>query len=180
MYNPLGSKEVGMKTFEEIYESLPGNGWLTENEARLLLKAASTSKGPILEVGCYYGRSTVLLASLDRPIYCVDPFSNFDSDDPSGNKILAAFTENLRSRNIKVSLERCRIEEWLVKPVGFAYLDGDHTYDGTRGQIYAAMAARANVIAIHDILSPLVMDASIHILGMPNETVERLGIWKLS
>lgn len=185
-----------MKLFEDVYETLPANGWLTEIEARLLWEVARDAQGPILEVGCYYGRSTVLLASLNRPIYCVDPFSGFDSGDLSGEKVRTAFVENMNSRDIRlvfhlsdsrlipmppyVMLCEQRIEDWHIRPVGFAYLDGDHTYEGTLTQINVALAAGASTVAIHDITNAAIFDAALKLLGLPDENIERLGVWRIS
>ncbi len=50
-----------------------------------------------------------------------------------------------------VVLYRQRIEDWKAPfPIGFAYLDGDHTFEGTKAQINAARAAGAPVVCIHD------------------------------
>jgi|GEM_PF-3679070 len=137
--------------FEEVFETLPGHGWLTFREAQLLWRIAETTTGPILEVGCYYGRSTVLLAALGRPMYCVDPFDHFDTADPSGEIIKAAFLDNLATRNIiNVQLFCEKIEDWQIRSAGFAYLDGDHTCDGTTNQINAALATGAKTLCIHD------------------------------
>lgn len=136
--------------FDTIYETIPANGWLTKEEARLLWHQAYDCEGPILEVGSYEGRSTVLLASLGRLVYAVDPFDGF-ADDRSGNEIEACFTNNIQSRHIdNVRLFRQKIEEWKPRPCGFAYLDGDHTYQGTLRQIGTAKKVGAKVICIHD------------------------------
>ncbi len=138
-------------TFDELFDSLPNNGWLKRDEAQLLLEAARETEGPILEVGCYYGRSTVLLASLGRDVYCVDPFEKFDSDDPSGRETLRQFMKNITDRKLhNVTLRVQYIEDWESKPMGFAYLDGDHTTKGTLAQIDAAMACGAEKMCIHD------------------------------
>ena len=138
-------------TFEEVYETLPANGWLTKPEAELLWTRASATKGPILEVGCYYGRSTVLLAALGRAVYCVDPFENFDSD-LSGFQVRRRFDANLKERRItNVILYQQKIETLKSQAdVGFAYLDGDHTYEGTTTQIQAAIDWGAESICVHD------------------------------
>lgn len=137
--------------FNQVYETLPGTGWLTKEEAEVLFYAAQQTVGPILEVGSYHGRSTVLLASLGRPVYSVDPFSNFDSDDPSGDKTCVAFLENLRSRGItNVTSFKVRVEEWEGRQVGFAYLDGDHTEEGTFSQIEKALQLGARRMCLHD------------------------------
>lgn len=142
---------VYVMDFETLFASLPSDGWLDREEAELLLYAAKQTIGTILEVGCYYGRSTIVLASLGRPIICVDPFSNFNTEDPSGDKIEAGFLSNLKERGItNVSLVRKKIEEWMPTSVGFAYLDGDHTYLGTVSQIKTAISCRASYVCIHD------------------------------
>ena len=141
-------------TFDELFDSLPINGWLTKEEARLLLDTAGSCQGPILEVGSYYGRSAVLLASLGREVYCVDPFSDFDSDDLSGNYIYSMFVKNVFHERclMNVHLHRRKVEDWfpLIPNFGFAYLDGDHTYEGTLTQIDRAMAAGARTFCLHD------------------------------
>lgn len=142
-----------MRTFDEVFETLPTNGWLTEDEARLLWGVASACEGPILEVGSYYGRSAVLLASLGREVHCVDPFSGFDSDDPTGDFVHGRFMMNMRERGIEnVRLHRRKVEDWypLSNNFGFAYLDGDHTYEGTLNQIDKATDVGAREMCVHD------------------------------
>lgn len=137
--------------FDQVFESMPSQGWLTKPEASLLWDAAKVTEGPILEVGAYAGRSTVLLAGLWRPIYTVDPFNDFDSDDPSGDHIHSLWLANIKERGLDhVRLFRQKIEEWQPKLIGFAYLDGDHTYQGTVDQIRVALAAGARSVCIHD------------------------------
>lgn len=137
-------------TFNEVYEAIPGNGWLSENEAELLWYAVNQEVGPILEVGSYQGRSTVLLAATLRRVYAVDPFDGFD-DTNDGEKIFLALRDNLLSRNINnVIIYRKRVEDWKHRPVGFAYLDGDHTFKGTMEQIEIAKSCGAMRICIHD------------------------------
>lgn len=136
---------------EELWASIPGNGWLQREEAELLMQIAESTKGPLLEIGCYYGRSTCLLASLNRPVYAVDPFYNFDTADPSGDTICAEFQNNLQERNLhNVELFRCKCEVWKTRPVEFAYLDGDHTKAGTTCQIGVARACGAKELCLHD------------------------------
>lgn len=138
-----------MSRFESVYAHLP-EGWLSEEEALLLYYCARMTVGPILEVGTYKGRSAVLLASLKRPVYCVDPFDGFDSD-LTGDQVHGILVENLRSRFItNVTVFRCKLAHWTILPVGFAYLDGDHTLSGTVEQINIARKAGARSVCIHD------------------------------
>lgn len=168
--------------FEDVFPLLPVNGWLSEAEARCLWSAALTTEGPILEIGCYYGRASVLLASLGRPLYCVDPFSNFDSDHPDGDAIERRWRANLAAYP-NATLFRRRVEEWTPRPVGFAYCDGDHTGPGTRAQVEAALACGAKVICVHDVNDRgdgvAVRDAAVALLGPWATRVERLAVWEV-
>lgn len=173
-----------MRMFDALYETLPSHGWLTAGEAMLLLDEAERTNGPILECGCYHGRSTVLLASLKRLVYAVDPFEGFDSDDPTGDKTHAAFRENLRVRDIhNVVLFRQRIEDWEPKRVGFAYLDGAHDFEGTVAQIVKARQCGAVGICVHDVNDDgggfEVKRACLEMLGPWVERVERLACWRV-
>lgn len=188
-----------MKDFEDVYNDLPVCGWLEKDEAQLLWDFAGQFRGPILEVGCYYGRSTVLLANLDRPVYAVDPFAGFDKDEPTGEKIRDGWTVNVYERRklFNVTLYSMRIEDWVREEgrvIGFAYLDGDHTYEGTRAQIDAAIGwGKIDTpgglgIAIHDINEtygqgdPRSLDirrAAVDRLGQPLKVVNRMGIWRV-
>lgn len=139
-------------TFEESWAKVGGmDGWLAENEARLLWQMASLTSGPILEIGVYRGRSTTLLAGLGRLIHCVDPFAGFDSADPSGDETERIFLDRMNDRGItNFVLHRCRIEDWLYERVGFAYLDGDHTREGTIRQLEVARDCGAKLVCVHD------------------------------
>lgn len=165
----------------QLTEGLPSHGWLTEEEATLLYKYAAVCKGPILEVGSYYGRSTVLLSRLGRPVYAVDPFENFAKSDPSGNQIELEFLKNTIGLS-NITLFRQRIENWSIEPAGFAYLDGDHTYQGTINQINKALLCRPTYIAAHDVNDSggglQVKKACLELLGNWLERVGRLAVFQ--
>lgn len=139
-------------TFEQAWEQTTGNGWLTKDEAECLWNwAKAAPPGDILEVGCYKGKSTCLLACLGRPMHCVDPFCGFDSDDPSGQSIYRQWREAVDARGFKhIQLYQQVIERWQPVPVAFAYLDGDHSFNGTLAQLKAARAAGAKRVCVHD------------------------------
>src|SRR3990167_10503389 len=134
--------------FSHLYNSLPV-GWLDIEEALLLYEYARRTEGDILEICSFKGRSTTLLASLGRTIHAVDPFDNFDEGVP-GDDIEKVFKENT-SRFENVVLYRMRGEDWEPRPVGFAYLDGDHTYEGTVAQIKKALECNPQIIPDLDV-----------------------------
>lgn len=178
-------------TFEEVYKGLP-EGWLSEGEAKLLWDWATSLPAPvILEVGCYKGRSTCLLAQVPRStVFSVDPFSGFDSDDLSGERTKSIWHSNIESRGFlnvhqyEIPIEKFQEGSWIFygpKRVDFAYLDGDHTAEGTRRQIEAALEFEAKVIAIHDVNDSgegaAIKEVALRLLGPWNVRVERLAIW---
>src|SRR5215467_15011283 len=150
--NPSNSKD-----FDVIWETVPEDGWLDKEEGKLLFDTAQLTAGPILEVGVYKGRSTALLASLKRTMFCVDPFSNYDPADMSGEQIRSEFFQNMTERGFQVYdpekyfsgfhtekpaifLYRQLIEDWNPPmQCGFCYLDGDHSEIGTENQIKKAL-----------------------------------------
>jgi len=136
---------------QEFFDDLPKEGWLEREEADLLLKSASSTIGTILEVGCYHGKSTIVLATLNREVITVDSFRDFNDLDIDGKEAKRAFIGHILDRRIaNVSLEHKRIENWVGVPIGFAFLDGDHTYEGTIRQIQVALTCGATEICVHD------------------------------
>jgi hypothetical protein len=173
-------------TFEEVYEMIPADGWLSLEEARLLWKWATKVNGPFLEVGCFKGRSSALLsvAAGANKVHCVDPFKGFSTEDPSGELTFEAFKENIGGRELSnIIIHKTKIEVWNPRPVTFAYLDGDHTAQGTSAQIRKAIQCQPSVVAIHDVNDSgggaEVRDAAIAKLGPWTERVERLAVWDL-
>lgn len=176
-----------MMTFDDVYESLPASGWLTRDEALLLWRTGQQCRGTVLEVGCYQGRSTCLLAGLGWPVVCVDPMDGFDSE-MTGDQIEGLWRENLAGRGIThVVLHRQRIEDWDPCPyaggIGLAYLDGDHTAAGTVSQIRQALRCRPEAVAIHDVNDDggglAVKRAALAMLGPWLERVGRLAVWRM-
>lgn len=176
-----------MRSFDEVYASLPGNGWLTEDEARLLWLCCEKTKGPILEVGCHQGRSTGLLASFGRHVSCVDPFEGFSTEDPDGKVARDAFIRNMSDRGLdNISLFVMKVEQWeyqrsLPAEYGLCYLDGDHTYQGTVEQIRIALTCKPSIIAIHDVNDTgdgaEIKRAALAALGPWNKRAGRLAAW---
>ena len=164
---------------KELYNSLPEGG-LYWSEAKLLWDWASKTSGKILEVGSAYGKSAVLLGTLakqqSRNLICVDPWFG-----DHGEKLYRIFLKNIK--DLPITAERKRIEDWDPQPVGFAYLDGDHSYEGTQAQIRKALACNPSVIAIHDFGEDheqlIVAVATVILLGRPIARAERMAIYQL-
>lgn len=171
------------REFIDCFQKLTSHGWLTWEEGLLLIAWAETTCGPIVEIGCYQGRSAMLLARLGRRLICVDPWDDHFSSDFTGDYILAKFLENMASVKATVAAVRCRVEDWTPLPAEFVYLDGDHTYAGTKAQIEKAKACGPKVIAMHDVNDSgegsLIKKAAIELLGPWDERLGKLAVWKL-
>ena len=192
------------ESFESVWARVPGEGWLEPAEGRLLYAEAGRVGGPILEVGVYKGRSTVLLAALGRPLYCVDPFAGFNDLDPSGERVKADWLHNVRLLTgiepavvpaalaglnsvpdpaDKITLWARRVEDWRPRPCGFAYLDGDHTRAGTLAQVRRALECDPTTIAVHDVNDSgdgyEVRKACEELIGPWRERVQKLAVWRL-
>ena len=175
LMGPIGK----FTTFEAIFASLP-RGWLWEQEARLLWNASKVCSGPILEVGCHHGRSTCLLASHGRQVYCVDPFigvpHNENPDNEDGDLAYRSWKINTKHLD-NVYVYKMKVEEWNPMRAGFCYLDGDHTFCGTVHQIEKALDCRPEAIAIHDLERGSVSMATVF-LGKYTEKAGNLGVWR--
>lgn len=173
--------------FRAAFDRLTPHGWLSEPEARLLVKAAEETTGDIVEIGSYMGRSAMLLACLGRTLWCVDPWADGFHSELTGDQVYGRFIVNV-SRLPPAALKlvkTCRmgIENWLPVPAGIVYCDGDHSYQGTRNQIFKAKACAPTRIAVHDVNDDgegaEIKRACLELLGPWHERVERLAVWRL-
>lgn len=174
-------------------------GWLTIEEALLLVSYAEKTEGPMVEVGSYQGRSAMLLAQLEdtefigglihRRLYCIDPWDDEFSTDMTGDQLFSAFRRNLYNlsgvTHVDVVSMRMRIEDWTPdRSYEFLYLDGSHTYKGTIAQIDKALLCKPKVIAMHDVNDEgggaEVKRAALERLGPWKERMGRLAVWEVS
>jgi hypothetical protein len=183
---------MSLREFIDAFTRCTPRGWLDWGEGLLLADFAGRTKGPLVEVGSYYGRSAMLLAQLPaedglrkRRLYCVDPWDDEFDSDARGNDIYDAFCANLATiPQSRVSPVRCRVEDWEPVATEFVYLDGDHSFEGTRRQIQKAQECRPKIIAVHDVndagQGAEVKRAAVELLGPWTERIDRLAVWVLS
>src|SRR5262245_3464392 len=136
---------IDIRQFMDAYERCTSYGWLDWEEALLLVDYARRTRGPMVEVGSYYGRSAMLLGQLTdngtfadpksgeqrRMLYCVDPWCDEKrfSTDQTGSDIFARFMANIRGIHLnRIVPCRTRVEAWVPEQASFVYLDGDHSY----------------------------------------------------
>lgn len=145
-------------------------GYLAPNEMRFLalLAAHPTAAGEILEIGSFKGKSTVILAKSaalagnDERVHAVDPMTAPSATDPDlrgDESSLPDFQKNIEAHRVsdrvelhqKFSLE---LAETWNKPLRLLWIDGDHTYKGTKGDFesFAPFLTDGAIVAIHDAL----------------------------
>jgi len=136
-----------MKSILSIARSIEGR--LDEAECRLLLATAASAAAasgplPIVEVGSYCGRSTVILAGAARAvcptlrIFAIDPHQGSLSH-PKGELIvpptLERFLHNIEWAGVADRVDLIQKKSFEVKwdlPVALLFIDGLHDYENVR------------------------------------------------
>jgi predicted O-methyltransferase YrrM len=134
----------------------------TRNELKTLHRLASDcpENGRALEIGSYLGASTCYIGAglrgKDARLVCVDDWQN--ENMPDGKRdTFAEFMRNVAPVRSRIVAVRKRSAHITADDVGglvdFAFLDGDHTYLGTKAdlELVEPMMTRTGVIAFHDV-----------------------------
>ncbi len=167
-----------MKKLPENFEQFTGNllteietveGYLSPDEIRFLalLAAVPTAKGEILEIGSFKGKSTIILAKSaaltnNAVVHAVDPMiapSETDPDLKGEKSSFPDFKKNIEEKNVADKIEfhqkfSYELAETWDKPIRFLWIDGDHTYKGTKLDFdgFVNHLEDGAIIAIHDVL----------------------------
>jgi predicted O-methyltransferase YrrM len=153
-----------------IYEKIKNlDGWLTHDEANLLYKLAkkTNSRGRIVEIGSWKGRSTICLAAGAREagnekIVAIDPHigsSEHQQKNP-GINTLAEFKTNITAAgvaeiiNLKVMTSHDAASKF-TDPVELCFIDGAHEYAYVKEDydLWFPKIIIGGVIAFHDTIA---------------------------
>jgi predicted O-methyltransferase YrrM len=161
--------------FDSFTENLlkevePVEGYLSPNEMRFLalLAACPTAEGDVLEIGSFKGKSTIILAKAaaladeNAKIHAVDPMTAPSETDPDLRGDETSYTDfqtNIKGRGVAEKIEfhhtfSYKLAETWTRPIRFLWIDGDHTYEGTKLDFdgFAPHLTDGAIVAIHDVL----------------------------
>jgi len=162
---PTAAKRDSVNSLKQAVSKI--EGWLTDEEGKLLYKLAKscTGKGVIVEIGSYKGRSTIWLAEGSKAgnrvkVYAIDPHTGSTEHRRMYGKVwtFPEFVRNIKMRGlddivvpiVKTSedAERC----WNQKPVELLWIDGAHDYEMVKldVELWFSHLVWGGWIAFHD------------------------------
>jgi predicted O-methyltransferase YrrM len=129
-------------------------GWLLDDDALKLYELAYTSRGPILEVGTYYGKSAILMARALRDSGRDDAIVSLDVDPDALRVALSVVKERGLAEHL--ALARGTAESLFraypqFRP-RFVFLDGDHSRRGVARDLRALKprVPAGGLLLLHD------------------------------
>lgn len=144
----------------------PIDGWLTEAEATLLYRCAEHAGtlrpiAPIVEVGSYCGRSTVVLATAAREagtvVLAIDPHEGDCGTGIRETPTLERFTANTTpyAPSIIPLVQPSESVEWAGQ-IAMLFVDAKHDYASVRADFehFAPLLAPSARVAFHDYKQP--------------------------
>lgn len=166
-------------TFEIAWERAARvPGWLTKREGRCLHQWA---RSPWLEIGCWLGRSTTILAS-SGPGTVIDTFLGTPSHDQevgyaATHDIRDGFLRNTVGLPVWVIQADFRDSPLTTTNLEFLYLDADHSEGATEEAfaIYAPRVRRGGLVAFHDVGDPGWPDVEPFVTGIGWAAVAAAG-----
>jgi predicted O-methyltransferase YrrM len=157
-------------TFEEALRLIDGvEGWLSDDQARVLWDAARAVRAPgrIVEIGSFRGRSMIVLASAAAPgveLVAIDPHGGSDrgpqeieADAQRGDADHDAFESNLSRAGVRDRVRHVRMfareaAGQVAGDIDLLYIDGAHRYQPVREDIelWGARVRPGGSMLMHD------------------------------
>ena len=150
-----------MTGFVDVFESVRDiDGWLTEEQARLLYeRAAGLAPGAVIvEIGSHHARSTIVLAKAapEAQIVAVDPY---EETEPRPQD-LQLFESNLERAGVRSQVRHVHASstaalELVSGAIDLLYIDGAHDLHIARADIqgWGARVREGGTLLIHDSFS---------------------------
>ena len=154
-----------MTALPEYWNSIPG--WFDFQDIYSEIVKESKDKDAFVEIGTFYGKSTIFLANeiknsgKDLPFFTVDPWNNSLIDE-KGRKFpecsMDKFMANAKSCGVDryvipiPGLSIVAAKSFADKSLKFVFIDGEHSYEAVKSDIEAWLPKLrpGGVIAGHD------------------------------
>jgi predicted O-methyltransferase YrrM len=127
-----------------------------------VIKKYARGKRSAVEIGTYQGVSAAIIARQLDPagrIYCVDPWFQIGGKE---NHLLTIAKRHFKRMGVFDKVVLCQgvvteVKNMLPNRIDFAFIDGDHTYEGlkTDWEILAPRLEIGGVICLHDTTVPV-------------------------
>lgn len=153
------------KQIRKLVEKIDPQVSILDIEGELLYQLAKKSKGNIVEIGSWKGRSTIWLAKgmlaskkKFRFVYAVDPHENMEAGDVRlAGKSYGEFLKNLVRAKVReevipvVKTSAVAVATWTEK-VGLVFIDGSHNYEDVAYDflMWSKFVGEGGYIALHD------------------------------
>jgi len=125
-------------------------GWLTEEEGKKLQELCLNKN--IIEVGSYKGRSTACIADVAKLVYSVDTHKALGDGQHQVDNLTTWREFRHNTGGYFNIIPFCgQLSQWVdtLPKVDIAFIDGDHTLSGVKGDI-KLLQNKAKLLIFHD------------------------------
>jgi predicted O-methyltransferase YrrM len=149
-------------------------GWLTDAQSERLRARAVAATGPVVEIGSFRGRSTIVLAA-HGDVVAIDPHAGSDrgpqeigADAGRGNADYDAFHANLAAAGVAERVRHVRKPSAdahgdVPGDIALLYVDGAHRFGPAREDIarWGARVRPGGTMLVHDAFSSVGVTAAL-------------------
>jgi predicted O-methyltransferase YrrM len=153
----------------EIWQVIePLEGFLRPREAGLIYWAARRwpVAGPVIELGSFAGRSTIIFALAGRFVHAVDAWSPevpdlsaYNAGQTQADDVFRRFHDNIRRANVEACIRVHRgltqhIGSTWITPGAILFVDAGHTYADARSDLSAwtPFLMPGGLLLMHDVI----------------------------
>jgi len=153
------------KQIRKIVSNIDAHVSILDTEGELLYQLAKKSKGNVVEIGSWKGRSTIWLAKgvvaskkKFRFVFAVDPHENMEACDARlAGKSYGEFLKNITRAKVRqvvipmVKTSANAVASWK-EGIGLVFIDGSHTYEDVAFDLHewGKFVKEGGYVALHD------------------------------
>ena len=153
----------------EVWRAIePVEGFLRPREAGLIYWAASQwpVAGPVIELGSFAGRSTIIFALAGRFVHAIDAWSPevhdlsaYNGSQTQADDVFRRFHDNVQHANVEA---RIRVHRGLTRQIGstwttpcaILFIDAGHTYADAQSDlsVWTPFLMPGGLLLMHDVI----------------------------